>query len=347
MRRAKATGTLIGALLTVLCMAGCGAEYDRIVLPQSQTETKAAGPAKQEEAAAEDGSAEQEDMAAEKDMTEAAETAQDRESEAVRQEEPGQADGEEQAGQPKTADEQRPSCLSIVGDSISTYEGWIPGECRNFYPMSGEITDVSQTWWSMLLEDTGMELCANNSSAASMCAGDSLARDVQCGCSSYRLSFTTGSQGRTPDLIIVYMGTNDLVESVPLGNNDGTAAVSEGKIDNFSDAYSLMLDKLQSEYPAARICCCTLAPVGTWGVEQPFVAFENAQGLTASDYSDRIRLIAGNRGIPAVDLYHCGIEIDNLSEMTSDGVHLTPAGMKCVEAAVLGVLQGSFADGQE
>lgn len=226
--------------------------------------------------------------------------------------------------------------LSILGDSISTYDGWIPWGFHVFYPLDGEVTDVSQTWWMMLLDDTGMELCANNSSSGSLCAGDSLAEDgVQYACSSFRLSHLMGKQGKMPDIIIIYMGTNDLLNGIPIGDNDGTKIVEEGEIDNFSDAYSLILDKLASDYPISQIYCCTLAQVGDWGISQPFVMFENGIGLTSKDYSDCIRTVAENKGIPVIDLYNCGIEIDNLQDMTSDGIHLTPEGMQRVEQAVL------------
>ena len=226
--------------------------------------------------------------------------------------------------------------LSILGDSLSTYVGWIPGECSDFFPMNGALTDVSETWWMQVLDETGMELCANNSSSGSTCVGNSLAiGEMKYGCSGDRLSRLTSSQGKIPDIIIVYMGTNDMVNGVPIGDNDGTIPVEEGEIDYFSDAYTLILDKLSSEYPAAKIYCCGLHQLGNWGTTQPFVTFKNHLGLTAEDYSKQIETIAANKGIPYIDLYHCGIEIDNLDEMTSDGVHFTPLGMKYVKEAVL------------
>ena len=232
--------------------------------------------------------------------------------------------------------------LSILGDSLSTYEGWIPGECTNFFPMNGELTDVSETWWMQVLAQTGMELCSNNSSAGCTCAGDSLyTGEVKYGCSTDRISLLTGSQGKMPDVIIVFMGTNDLLKGVPLGDNDGTGLVEEGEIDNFSDAYTLILDKLASEYPMAQVYCCGLHPVGDWGTKQPFVLLNNYDGLTAEDFSKRIELIAGNKGVPYIDLYHCGIEVDNLQQMTSDGVHYTPLGMSYVAKAVIDCLNAS------
>lgn len=226
--------------------------------------------------------------------------------------------------------------VSILGDSISTYDGWIPEGYNVFYPLSGDVTDVSQTWWKSLIDDTGMELCANNSSSGSTCIGDSRCiDDPSYGCSDGRLTQMSGNQGRIPDIIIIYMGTNDLLKGIPIGDNDGTRLVEEGNIENFSDAYCLILDKLESYYPTAQIYCCSLAQVGDWGTKEPFVTFENHLGLTAADYSDRIRVIAENKGLSVIDLYHCGIEIDNLHKMTTDGVHLTPGGMEYVKNAVL------------
>lgn len=229
--------------------------------------------------------------------------------------------------------------ISILGDSISTYDGWIPEGFVVFYPFGGELTDVSQTWWKALIDDTGMELCANNSSSGSTCSGDSLSiEDPMFGCSDGRLSFLVGSQGRLPDIIVIYMGTNDLLNGVPIGDNDGTKLVEEGNVENFSDAYCLMLDKLESYYPTAQIFCCTLTPIGDWGEDVLFVTFQNHLGLTAEDYSNQIRVIADSKGAPVIDLYHCGITNDNLGEMTTDGTHLTRSGMECVKKAVLDVL---------
>lgn len=229
--------------------------------------------------------------------------------------------------------------LSILGDSISTFEGWIPEGNSVFYPQNGAVQDVSQTWWKMALDETDLILCANGSSSGSTCYGDSQAVDVMVGCSDHRISQLTGADGKEPDVIIVYMGTNDLVMSVPIGDNDGIRPVNEGFVDNFSDAYTLILDKLERKYPDAQIYCCTLLPVGDWGTDQPFVTFVNGENLTSEDYSDRIQTIAGNRGIPVIDLYHCGINIDNMPEMTSDGVHPTPEGMRRIADTVLSLVR--------
>lgn len=222
--------------------------------------------------------------------------------------------------------------LSILGDSISTYEGWIPDEYAVFFPMNGEVEDVDDTWWKLFMDDAGMQFCANSSSSGSTCVGDSLSiDDPKFACSNYRIDDLIGKGGAYPDVIIVYMGTNDCLTNVPIGENDGTLPVEEGVIENFSDAYTLILDKLESQYPMSQIYCCTLTQIGSWGSgDKPFVTFENSKGLTSEDYSRQIETIASNRGLTTIDLYNCGITENNMYKYVTDGVHLNTEGMKLV-----------------
>ena len=239
--------------------------------------------------------------------------------------------------EPDEAGAEQPLSLSILGDSISTYDGWIPDGFSIFYPLDGELSDVSQTWWMQVMDEMEMELCVNDSSAGCTCAGDSLSPDDPAnGCSEYRISQLSGRQGKMPDVIIVYMGTNDLLKNIPLGDNDGTRIVEPGLVDNFSDAYTLILDELESCYPVSQIYCCTLLPAGTWGKgERPFDPMVNRLGMTSSDYSEQIRIIADSRGIPTIDLENCGVDIDHLHEFVSDGVHPNHAGMELVAQTVV------------
>jgi lysophospholipase L1-like esterase len=220
--------------------------------------------------------------------------------------------------------------VSIMGDSISTFRGYIPDDYKIFFPDGGEVQNVGDTWWKRVIIDMGLTLCSNASSSGSTCAGDSTSKsDPQVACDDMRVGDLAGENGEAPDIIIIYMGTNDLLESIPLGTNDGTTEVSEGDIQNFSDAYTLMLDKVQTKYPDAVIYCCTITPVGTWGTDTPYVEFVNSvgDGLRAQDYNQVIEQIAANKGASVIDLYDCGITLDNLTETTGDGVHPTPLGM--------------------
>lgn len=299
-KRKRLTAGVLALAMLCIC-AGCGKEEDIRLAEEAETREE-----ETESAVA----------AAEEEITEEKVTAEETEN-------------------PDEAFSLEGTTLSILGDSISTYENWIPYGYNNFYPASGDVKDINDTWWIRMFDDTGMKLCANASSSGSTCAGDSTdAENPQVGCGDFRITDLSDKNGVYPDIIVVFMGTNDLLVSIPLGDNDGTVTVEEGMIDNFADAYSLMLDKLETYYPCSEIYCCTLLQVGDYGTETPYVAFTNGLGLTAKDYSGKIEMIAANKGYPVIDLYHCGIEIDNLQNMTSDGVHPNAEGMKYIAEAV-------------
>ena len=232
--------------------------------------------------------------------------------------------------------------VSILGDSISTFDEWIPEGYAVFYPMNGEVKAVNQTWWKMVLDDMDMALCANASSSGSTCVGDSMGTDnPQHGCSDFRIADLMGKNGTYPDIIIVYLGTNDFMNNVPLGSNDGTQYVEEGEIDNFSDAYSLMLDKLAANYPGADIFCCNLPLIGGWD-DEGILEIKVRQGMTSEEYGGQIETIAAAKGCTVIDLAHCGLTIDNMNQYVTDGLHFNPNGMKLIRDAVETAITGFY-----
>lgn len=248
---------------------------------------------------------------------------------------------EEEVVQTQEPEQLAGSSFSILGDSISTFQGYIPAGYYDFFPGNGQVNAVEDTWWQIVAGDLGLTLCVNGSSSGATVVGDSTGTEnPQCACNEFRTSNLAGPEGACPDVIIVYLGTNDLLEAVPLGDNDGMSEVKAGKIDTFSDAYTLMLDKLQANYPSARIYCCTLLQIGTYGTQTPYVEMVNGEQLTSEDYGEVITRIAKNKGLSVIDLHNCGVTIKNLQEMTSDGVHPTAAGMRQIAAAVKETLAG-------
>lgn len=241
----------------------------------------------------------------------------------------------EEQGQQETPEETGGPTLSILGDSISTFQGYIPAGYYDFFPGNGTVSDVDQTWWKRVSDELGLTLYVNGSSSGATCVGDSTGTaDPQCGCNEFRTGALYGPGQAAPDIIIVYMGTNDLLQSIPLGDNDGTRRPAEGVVAAFGDAYTLMLDKLLDKYPSSRIYCCTMLPVGDYGTSTPYVDFVNGEGLTAADYNARISQIAASKKLPVIDLYTCGIAVENLHNTTVDGVHPTPDGMAYIAEKV-------------
>lgn len=212
--------------------------------------------------------------------------------------------------------------VSICGDSLSTFTGYIPDYYSKFYPENGEITQVDDTWWMRVLNRTGMELCRNASYSGSTVSGPSLDNsDGRYSCGDRRIMDLAGEAGEQPDIIIVLMGANDLLNNIPLGDYDGVSTVEEGVIGTFSEAYALMLDKMKRSYPDAEIYCATIAEVSRWNDKGEKFPFMNAEGLTAEDYNEWIRAIAQAKGVHLIDVYQCGITSENAQEYTSDGTH--------------------------
>ena len=132
--------------------------------------------------------------------------------------------------------------------------------------------------------------------------------------------------------------------AVAMGPGVGVSEETKGLLEAVFEKCrsNLILDadaiNLLAKYPSSRIYCCTITQIGDYGTSTPYVEFVNGENLTAADYSARIRQIAANKNLPVIDLYDCGIAVDNLHNTTADGVHPTPDGMKYIAEAVRKVL---------
>ena len=119
--------------------------------------------------------------------------------------------------------------LVIMGDSYSTYEGYIPNEYATYYPKL-DVQSVEYTWWKKFLQETKMELLLNNSWSGST-IGYTGYNNKDCSKSSsfiyrYRQLQKVGFfENNAIDTLIVFGGTNDSWAGAPLGElqyNDWT-----------------------------------------------------------------------------------------------------------------------------
>lgn len=225
--------------------------------------------------------------------------------------------------------------VSILGDSISTYKGYIPADYACFYPdAENDVKDVSQTWWMQVINYTGMRLNVNGSYSASAVCGDSRGEDSSAGCSTRRIVELIAPDGTVPDVILVYMGANDFFHSIEIGDYPGSAVHrSDHYIWNFTEGYELMLQKLQAVYPASRIYCMTLIEANS--SDHPRV---NGNGDTIADYNRRIKEIAAAHNIPVIDVHNCGMDVSVLNRYTSDGTHPNKEGSAKMAAYVTNAL---------
>lgn len=132
--------------------------------------------------------------------------------------------------------------ISILGDSISTFEGWQPKEYRVFYDAHqqkrNDLTSVRDMWWAQVILALKGQLCGNSSYSGSRVSG----KGFPAGFSPERIKAL--SVESTPNLILVYLGLNDFGYGVP--------------IQTFANAYHLMLKQMKRQYPKAHICCASL-----------------------------------------------------------------------------------------
>lgn len=147
---------------------------------------------------------------------------------------------------------------SILGDSFSTYKGWIPREYKTWYG-DGEtnIRGVEETWWYMLAETYGMSLINNCSySGSTVCTTGYEGIDIP-------QAFVTRMQDyfgekkpsdTMPDVILVEGGINDTYAESPAGKTkyDGW---TKKDLEKSIPAYCYMLHYLKRHNPEARIIC--------------------------------------------------------------------------------------------
>ena len=227
--------------------------------------------------------------------------------------------------------------LSISGDSVSTYSGYIPTGYNTFYPR-GNVDDVELTWWKQVLNKTGMTLLTNASySGGRTCGTSENYTEPFVGYSDARINALNGANNEIPDVIIVFLGTNDWGFDYELGQVSQTARLpQDGAALVFTTAYSLMLKKMRIAYPDAWIFCVTTlnGRHNSNNTEYPYL---NANSNSLTQFNDVIKKVSAEFGAEVVDLERCGINPWNVGSYTVDAscTHPNAAGHKLIAKAVL------------
>ena len=231
------------------------------------------------------------------------------------------------------------------GDSVSTYEGTIPTDegFRAYYNgKRGGVSSLDQIWWKRLIDQTDMELCVNNSGSASCCSSKVKNGTVP-GSADSRIKGLAREDGTAPDVIIVFMGTNDYSHGIAKGSWNRDRIPEKLSESKFSDSYALILEKITAEYPQAQVYCCTLPYTARFSTSRRSVD-ANKVAVTRSDWNDIIRRVASYYGCEIIEFEHCGIDGDNLPFYSGDdavdedgvadegvngrGLHPNPAGQE-------------------
>lgn len=239
--------------------------------------------------------------------------------------------------------------VSILGDSISTFSGYIPVEDghnlthRSRYPQDNLLTDVTLTWWHKLITNLGAKLGINDSWAGSRVHNSSSSNSGDIGPDACMASITRitnlGANG-TPDVILFYGGTNDAGGSVTVGSFDSTqnydtVDLSSQTWTSFADAYKCAIMRLQYYYPNAKI----IAMLPMWTTSYYTIA-------SMDTYGEIVKSICDYFGVPVIDLRACGINWQNKGYTLGDGIHPTAQGMDLMERYIRRRLL-SFYEGDE
>lgn len=219
--------------------------------------------------------------------------------------------------------------FSILGDSISTFEGVTPEGYNVFYTAArkreANIVTAGETWWGRVIDALGGELLANDSWSGSL-----VCKHPQCEIESYGASdartSALGREGKFPDVIMVYMGTNDWGWNMPIDPEPGR----EEDLSVFRVAYNAMLCKLRKNYPVAEIWCFTLAVSDSMRDFEFTLPFVTGKRAALSEYCRAICECAGENGCRVIDLY----QPENAYE-TIDDLHPDRRGMKTLAETVL------------
>lgn len=146
------------------------------------------------------------------------------------------------------------SNLSILGDSFSTYKGWIPAGYETWYGDGDtNIRGVEETWWYQLIREFDMKLLCNCSySGSTVCLTGYEGMDASQPFI-LRMKEHLGENSVSPDVLLVEGGINDTYAS-PVGGLQ-YADWTEDDLKNALPAYCYMLDYLKKHHTDTRMIC--------------------------------------------------------------------------------------------
>ncbi|MBQ2997852.1 MAG: SGNH/GDSL hydrolase family protein, partial [Oscillospiraceae bacterium] len=134
--------------------------------------------------------------------------------------------------------------ISILGDSISTYTGvsnnaqYNPALGKNvgFYPVN-DVTSRKETWWQQTADLLGMEVLVNNSSGGGRVLSDETFSRISGGAFSSsirneaayknRCVSLHNTNGENPEVILVFLGTNDFSYHLDAENCEACSVLAE------------------------------------------------------------------------------------------------------------------------
>lgn len=207
--------------------------------------------------------------------------------------------------------------LSILGDSISTYTGYVTEGNSVYYTGSNcRVSSVNDMWWKKLIDATGMILDTNESYSGSYVT--TTVSEATAGCMNRCQNLGN------PNVIIVYMGINDFNNEVAIGTYNGSQTFPSVTT-TFREAYAIMLNKILTAYKTAEVWVCTLPydeRSGATGFPEA-----NDNSVLLYTWNEAIRELAKLFGVKVLEFAQSGMTYQNMDTYTGDWVSGTLRGL--------------------
>lgn len=192
--------------------------------------------------------------------------------------------------------------LSVFGASMCTYDGYSNntehnstiGKNKAYYgtPESENVKcrdmTVNETFWGRLIEKYDMTICVNNSWSGSKVLDD----NPEAAGWNTRPAELHRDDGMIPDIIVSFMGNNDLSKERPAGEvSEELFNHIEREVDsnseyipqNFAEGYAMMVYKMTKRYPSAKIFLFNM-PWRTPEKNELLLAYNEIINKTTSHY---------------------------------------------------------------
>lgn len=252
--------------------------------------------------------------------------------------------------------------ISILGDSISTYLNVSNNAAYNStigknavyynqynasrHPVHMSL-ELSDTWWMQTIDALDMKLCVNNAWSG----GAILTRENITPAYERCVQLHNDKTGEKPDVIVVYIGTNDYgYHKNKIGNaefndadlihpnGDGTYTYTTPQ--TACQGYAIMLHKISVAYPDAEVFCMNLLPRRAEDLPNDG---HTDPGGQPTEFNANLAKIVERFGYTMVDLEQCGItpEIANFDTYIPDQrVHPGKLGMDMITNALVDTMLG-------
>lgn len=202
--------------------------------------------------------------------------------------------------------------ISILGDSISTFAGYINVNYSPYYPKySSTVKNVADTWWMKTIIDNNMVFLQNSSYGGSTVIGSG----STVASSKERINNLSSSAKGAPNIVIIYIGINDFL------------GIYTEQTDLFKTTYINMVKNIKNLYNGVDIYLCNL----------PYEKYSKEKGESLpprrQEFNTIIEEIAESFSVNLIDIKNV-ITINNADEYLGDRVHPNKKGMYAISDVV-------------